>query len=126
VYGRAQVFLQPARREGFGLTPVEAMASGCALVTTDHGGSRDYAFEGRTARLVPFDDPVATADAIEALLDDAGQRDALAAAGRTVTEQFDWDRAAEILEGHLERYLADPAALQHEPTDAPMFLDDEW
>ena len=43
IYNRSRVFLNSSRVEGFGLPCIEAMACGCALVTTDNGGSRDYA-----------------------------------------------------------------------------------
>lgn len=126
VYSRAKVFVQPSRREGFGLTALEAMACGCALVTTDNGGSRDYAFHDETALVVPVGDPIALADAIEALLDDDERRTRLAAAGERHSRRFHWDRSGELLETHLERYLADPGHYQHPPSDAPMFLDDSW
>lgn len=126
LYGRARILVQPSRREGFGLIAVEGMASGCALVTTDNGGSRDYADDGRTAVVVPPRAPAALADAIDALLDDEPRRLRLAQAGAEHVRRFDWDVAAERLEGHLERYLTDPAALQAPPSDAPMFLEETW
>lgn len=126
IYGRARIFLQPSRREGFGLTAVEAMATGCALVTTDNGGSRDYADDDQSAVVVPPRRPGALAAAIIGLLEDEDRLRRLAEAGRRVASRFTWDRAAADLEAHLERYLADPAALQKPPLDAPMFLEDSW
>ena len=49
IYNTSSIFLQPSRREGFGMCAVEAMACGCALVTTANGGSDDYAVDGETA-----------------------------------------------------------------------------
>lgn len=125
VYGRAKVFLQPSRREGFGLTAVEAMACGAALVTTDNGGSRDYAHHDTTAEVVPVGDPAAMADAVERLLDDPDRRSRLAAAGERLARVFTWERAAEDLETILEAYLDDPDRFRAPPRDAPMFVDDE-
>lgn len=126
VYARARVFVQPSWREGFGLTAVEAMACGAALVSTDNGGSRDYAHHDRTALVVPSRAPGDLAAAVAALLEDEERRLRLAAAGAELAATFTWDRAAERLEGYLLDYLADPAALQHPPADAPMFLEDAW
>lgn len=126
IYGCAKVFLQPSWREGFGLTAVEAMACGAALVTTDNGGSEDYARPGFTAEVAPPRDPASLAAAIERLLDDDAHRGNVARAGEDLAATFTWDHAAELLEDHLERYLADPAALQRPPSDAPMFLEDSW
>ena len=50
VYNASRVFVQASHHEGFGFTPIEAMGCGCALVTTDNGGSRDYALPGETAK----------------------------------------------------------------------------
>ena len=47
IYNRSRVFICSSIREGFGLCAIEAMAGGCALVTTDNGGSDDYAIAAR-------------------------------------------------------------------------------
>jgi len=49
LYSGCDIFLCPSWDEGFGLPSLEAMACQCALVTYDNGGSRDYAFDGKTA-----------------------------------------------------------------------------
>ena len=109
LYDRCSVFLQSSVWEGFGFTAVEAMACGCALVTTDNGGSRDYALPGRTALVSPPKDEVAMADGVERLLTDDALRIRLAEAGGAhVRFQFDWDRAGGLLEAHLQAYLAEP------------------
>ena len=56
IYNTSRVFLCTSWVEGFGLTNVEAMACGAALVTTDNGGSRDYALHGETALVAPCGD----------------------------------------------------------------------
>lgn len=109
IYNGSQVFVQASDHEGFGFTAIEAMASGCALVTTDNGGSRDYADHGRTALVVPPRDPEALAEAMLRILRDDRLRLDLAEAGRRHVLRFDWDRGAELMEGHLERYVAEPA-----------------
>jgi glycosyltransferase involved in cell wall biosynthesis len=119
IYNRAAVFVQPSNYEGFGFTAVEAMACGAALVTTDNGGSRDYAHPGETALTSPPGDVEALAANIERLLDDAPLRLRLAKAGRAMATTFTWDQAAADLEACLERYLADPEAYQHDPLPEP-------
>ncbi len=115
LYNRCSVFVQPSHHEGFGFTAVEAMACGAALVTTDNGGSRDYAHHDRTALTSPPGDPTALADHVLALLADEPRRRRLARQGRDLVAAFSWDQAAADLEAVLVRYLADPAALQHPP-----------
>ena len=110
VYGKAKIFVQASRLEGLGLTPVEAMACGAALVSTDCGGSRDYARHDETGVVVPSEDSLAMATAVEALLDDDPRRHRLASAGIAhVDRSFQWSRSGELLVAALERYLADPA-----------------
>jgi glycosyltransferase involved in cell wall biosynthesis len=119
IYNDSRVFLQPSYHEGFGYAAVEAMACGCALVTTDNGGSRDYAVDGETALVVPPGDPVALAAAAQRLLRDDGGRARLAAAGaELVRRRFDWDHTAALLERRLEAYVSDPARYQQAPADA--------
>jgi glycosyltransferase involved in cell wall biosynthesis len=124
VLNRAKVFLQPSRLEGFGYAAVEAMACGAALVTTDNGGSRDYALHDETALVVGRRDVPAMAEAVTALLADDDRRVRLAAAGERLVRRFTWEEGAAAMEAHLERYLSDPGALQAPPGDAPMFLED--
>ncbi len=38
----ANCFVQPTRCEGFGLEPLEAMATGCPVITTPYSGIREY------------------------------------------------------------------------------------
>jgi glycosyltransferase involved in cell wall biosynthesis len=112
VYNRCRVFVQASKVEGFGFTAVEAMACGCALVTSDNGGSRDYAVHGQTALVSDPTDVGAMAEHVERLLRDDDLRRRLATAGTDLVAGFDWDRTGELLEstlldyaGHPERYL---------------------
>ncbi|MBV8982022.1 MAG: glycosyltransferase family 4 protein [Acidimicrobiia bacterium] len=79
-WGGARVYVQPSRREGFGLAAGEAMASGLPVVATDVGGLAEVVDDAGV--LVAPDDPQALADAVAALLDDPERAARLAAAGR--------------------------------------------
>lgn len=115
VYNATKVYVQASNFEGFGLTAIEAMACGAALVTTDNGGSQDYAIDGETALVVPVGDAPALARAVDSLLGDDALRCRIAAEGTRYIRRFDWDVGAATIEGHLEDYLADPAAFRAEP-----------
>ena len=107
IYNGSRVFLSPSGREGFGFCGIEAMACGCALVSTDNGGSRDYAVDGETALVVPPGDAGAMAAAVERLLDDDATRCRLATAGLAAATRFDWDRSGAALEEFLSAQSAD-------------------
>lgn len=85
----AAVFVGPSRREGFGLTPLEAMACGNAVVTTAVGAVPDYAVHGRDALLVPPQAPEALARAVLAVLQDDALRCALGRAAACRAREFD-------------------------------------
>jgi glycosyltransferase involved in cell wall biosynthesis len=64
------VFVLSSRFEGLPLTLLEAMEAGLPIVATDVGGVCEAVADGETALVVPPEDPLALAAAIEALLDD--------------------------------------------------------
>lgn len=53
LYARCRGFVTAAVDEDFGLTPVEAMASGKCVLATDEGGYRETIQHGRTGYLLP-------------------------------------------------------------------------
>lgn len=119
IYNQARVFIQPSHHEGFGFTAVEAMACGCALVTTDNGGSDDYAIDGVTARVVAPGDARGLVDRTVELLGDDTERIRLARSGQHHVQRFDWDEGAAALEDLLERYVDDPVPFQQPPGPEP-------
>jgi hypothetical protein len=64
------LFVAPSRQEGFGLTPLEAMASQTAVVTSDAGSFPSMIKPGVNGAIVPAGDADALADAIEPYLRD--------------------------------------------------------
>jgi glycosyltransferase involved in cell wall biosynthesis len=86
LYRAASAHVLVSRCEGFGLTVVEAMASGCAVLTT-RGGSLDEV-AGDAALTVDPDDHAAIGDALLRLASDAALRADLAERGRKRAPQF--------------------------------------
>lgn len=81
--------------EGFGISFVEASASGVAVVAGDSGGVRSAVRENETGFVVPAADPRAAAQAIGSLLDDEPLRRRLGSGGRRAVEaHYNWDRVA--------------------------------
>jgi mannosyltransferase len=69
-YRRFTLFVAPSRQEGFGLTPLEAMASGTAVVSSDAGSYPSMIRPGINGAIVPAGDRDALASAIEPYLRD--------------------------------------------------------
>jgi glycosyltransferase involved in cell wall biosynthesis len=112
ILGQSSIYLQPSIQEGFGLSAVEAMACGCALVTTANGGSADYAVDGETA-VVCDPEPGAMADAVASLVRDDNRRISIARNGVAYVKDFTWARSASQLTKLADAYLAEPAAFRH-------------
>jgi mannosyltransferase len=69
-YRRFTLFVAPSRQEGFGLTPLEAMASETAVVTSDAGSFPIMIKPGVNGAIVPAGDGDALVAAIEPYLCD--------------------------------------------------------
>lgn len=80
-YRRLRLYVAPSRNEGFGLTPLEAMASGTACVTSDAGAYGEMILPGETGAVVPAGDGEALREAIRPYLADPGMAEAHGAAG---------------------------------------------
>lgn len=98
IYSSCDIWLVSSHMEGAGLPGQEAMACGCALVTTDVGAVRDYSIPGVTALVSPPGDVAALATNLLRLLDDETELKRVAQAGREYVRQFTWQRAARELE----------------------------
>lgn len=108
IYNGSRVFVSPSILEGFGFPCIEAMACGCAVVTTRNGGSEDYAIHGETALVSEPEDVDAMARNLENILLDEPSRTALALRGRQYVQKFCWDKSAGALEKFLCKYAASP------------------
>jgi glycosyltransferase involved in cell wall biosynthesis len=114
VLAASSVYLQPSTQEGFGLCALEAMACGCALVTTDNGGSAEYAVDGETA-VICEPDAGSMAEAVAGLLRDDARRVRIATAGAKHAEGLRWSDGADRLRAFGRAYLADPSGHRQGP-----------
>lgn len=69
-YAALDLYVAPQRWEGFGLTPIEAMATGCPVVATRVGAFEALVADGETGLLVPPGDIPALVAATDAALSD--------------------------------------------------------
>lgn len=86
----AAVVAYPSRYEGFGLVPLEAMAVGTPVVTTDAGAVPEVV--GDAALVVPVGDAAALARGLEVVLGDEALAQDLADAGEARVRQYPWSR----------------------------------
>ncbi|MEX2217539.1 MAG: glycosyltransferase family 4 protein [Phycisphaerales bacterium] len=90
--GRASIFVHPARYEPFGLAPLEAALSGCALVLGDIPSLREV--WGDAAVYVDPDDAPGLLAAANGLIEDDSRRAALAQAAREAARLYAPERCA--------------------------------
>jgi D-inositol-3-phosphate glycosyltransferase len=93
-YCASDVVAVPSYNESFGLVALEAQACGRPVVATDVGGLRHAVRDGQTGLLVPGHEPGAWADALAAVLDDAGERGRMGANAAGHASRFSWDNTA--------------------------------
>jgi len=105
LFSEAAVFVQTSVHEGFALPPLEAMATGGAVVCTDAHGNRDFCVDGVNC-LMPAPDARAVSAAIARLLADPELRTRLGAAGIETARDYAWERRIDALEAFLARVAA--------------------
>jgi glycosyltransferase involved in cell wall biosynthesis len=98
VYNGSALYLCPSQSEGWHLPPAEAMACGCALVSTDIAGVREYAEDRQTALLSSVGDVEALASNVVALLRNENERRRLARAGASRISGYSWERSSTAFE----------------------------
>jgi glycosyltransferase involved in cell wall biosynthesis len=110
---RATMMVQPClvgndgNRDALPTVLVESLAMGLPSISTPVTGIPEILDQGRCGVLVPENDVVATANAIEALLKDPKRQKRIAEDGRRRAEElFDAEKTSRILSGWFEEALA--------------------
>ena len=110
---QTDLLLQPSRHESFGLTALEAMATGVPVVLTDQGGTLEVIESGVSGLLADPEDVTGMAEWSVRLLTDREQWEAVSRAARSrAVERFEQGRI-------VERYLAYYQKVLGQETRAP-------
>lgn len=92
-YNAADLFVYVSEYEGFGLPPLEALASGTPVIASNCSSLPEVMDEA--GLLVDPTDTAAIADAMQRVLEDSRLRSRLAAGGPKQAGRFTWARTAE-------------------------------
>ncbi|MCK1384095.1 glycosyltransferase family 4 protein [Bradyrhizobium sp. 21] len=114
-YQRIVIFAFTSRNDGFGITLIEAMAAGAAVVASRAGAAEIVIENGSLGILVPAGDAQALGSAIETLMQDPVARAAMGARGRThVVSKFSLDAEASRIVEVYRLLLASPGVCEAE------------
>jgi glycosyltransferase involved in cell wall biosynthesis len=111
IYSAAEVFVFPSLYEGFGLPPLEAMACGTPVVTSNVSSLPEVV--GDAALTVDPYDVNALAAAIGRLLTDTSLRRELRVRGLAHAAQFTWERSARETLAVYEDVLGRDTSVEH-------------
>jgi len=95
VYCLSDLLVFPSLYEGFGLPPLEAMACGTPVVTSDSSSLPEVV--GEAGLMVPPDDTEALAETIRKVLADSELREDLVRRGLSRAAEFTWQATGEKL-----------------------------
>jgi alpha-1,3-rhamnosyl/mannosyltransferase len=101
VYAGATVFVFPSLYEGFGLPPLEAMACGAPVISSNAASLPEVV--GEAGLLVEPTDAATLTSAIEQVLSDDALRAALSSRGPQRAREFSWERCARETVGSYQR-----------------------
>lgn len=103
------VFANVALHEPFGLTLLEAAASGLPVVATNRGGPTDIIGRLQNGVLVNPDCRASIANALTSVLDDKTRWQRFARDGRCAIKRFTWERHAQDYVAAVSQLRADPS-----------------
>ena len=89
----ALALVHPSKYEGFGLTPLEAMAAGTPVLASNTGALPEVV--GDAGMLLAPDDVDAWSSTMKRISEDADLRRSMVERGRAWSERFTWTRAAQ-------------------------------
>ncbi|MCL4310692.1 MAG: glycosyltransferase family 4 protein [Actinomycetota bacterium] len=105
---QARLFVSAAENEAFGLSAMEAMASGTVPVLNDIEAFRGFVHSGENGFLTDFSTPATAAAAVAAALElPDGRLAKIGARAQATASRYDWGRVAEDIIEVYRQVLAD-------------------
>jgi glycosyltransferase involved in cell wall biosynthesis len=92
IYNLADLFVFPSLYEGFGLPPLEALACGTPVITSDASSLPEVV--GEAGLMVEATDVEALAEAMKQVLGDAALREGMIVKGMKQAKKFTWEKTA--------------------------------
>ena len=93
LYSGASLFVYPSHYEGWGMQPLEAMACGVPVITSNNSSLPEVV--GDAGIMVSANDATALSGAIERVLTSREMRAKMRAGGLSQAKKFRWDSSAQ-------------------------------
>ena len=104
IYRMWRIALQPSIYESFGLAAAEAMACGCALVSTATGFAAALCDRSEAWLVQP--EAASLCNALRSLIANDATRSAMAERGQAAVQRLRWERNIELLESFYRRLMS--------------------
>ncbi|PHQ40807.1 hypothetical protein Z052_18220 [Halorubrum sp. C191] len=101
----AHIYVLPTKMEGFGLSNLEAMASGCITITSDTLGVRDYMIDGENGHLIESTNHRELAAVMRCCLKNKENQKSIAEAARQTAESYRLEEMVEQEREVLESFI---------------------
>ena len=105
-YNKVDILIYPSLEDAWPNPPMEAMACGCGVVTTEVGGIGEFVINGETAIVCKPGDIDEMTGAVELLIKNPEIWKKLINNGKEMIKQFDYPKQAEILERTFNEILS--------------------
>lgn len=101
LYSSCHIFISTSHHEGFNLPPMEAMACGCAVVSTKVGAVSEYSEDGETVLLCEPGNAIDLSEKLLKLVTSSEERVRIARNASKHIKKYSWDYAAQTFEQAL-------------------------
>ena len=106
LYSNAEWFVYTSQYEGFGMPPLEAMACGTAVITSNNSSLPEVV--GDAGIMIDWDSDEQHVAAYEKYYFDKKFRDKMAKKGLERSKQFSWEKAADIIVEQFKKCPENP------------------
>jgi len=104
-YKQISVYVHPSVIEGFGITPLEAMAYGRPVIVAEGAGMSELVTDGKDGFVVPIRDTVAIKDKLVFFQDNPDEIKRMGTEARKTSEKYTWDIIKKEYVKIYERFL---------------------
>ncbi|MGZ0051798.1 glycosyltransferase family 4 protein [Brevibacillus gelatini] len=101
IYRSCDIYVSASDYESFCLPALEAMSTGCAVISTNHSGIQEYGIDGFNCLIADIGDTKKITELITRLVDSPSERSRLVNNGYKTAQEFEWETTIKKLEAYL-------------------------